>query len=164
MDRSRRWRSNSLAMYSISLSDIDPIWFVPFPFVVAWFVIVALMSIASGWHRLSRIYPARSWLPTETFRSATMALGSRYFPVSYKNCLTVQIGAEGIGFSVWLPFRILHPPLFIPWSSIAECKEEKSWFITARVLYITDSKTRFIFRGKIADAIGDNWQRCHFSK
>ncbi len=42
----------------------------------------------------------------------------RIMPASYKACITLIVNEEGIGFSVLWPFRVGHPPLYIPWSDV----------------------------------------------
>ena len=88
-----------------------------------------LISLLSGWRRLSKTYPAR--LPFTGkhwwFQSAEMRWTSHY-----GGCLIVGGNHEGLHLSVLLPFRIAHPPLFIPWSDIST-REQKSRFSFTRV-------------------------------
>ncbi len=44
--------------------------------------------------------------------------GGRVGMVNYNGCLTIHSSAEGLHLSVWLPFRLGHPPLFIPWDTV----------------------------------------------
>ena len=88
-----------------------------------------LVAIVSGWRRLSEAYPAR--LPFTGkhwwFQSAEMGRRSRY-----GGTLIVGANHEGMHLSVLLPFRVAHPPLFIPWSDIT-MREQKSRFSSTRM-------------------------------
>ena len=150
-------------MYGSSTPDIDPIWFLPL-FVLGWCAVCAFLSLKGGWHTLSQLYSARNRLPSEIFRFASMGLGLGYFPVGYGSCLTIQVGTEGIGLSILPLFRILHPPLFIPWSAVSDCKQEKFWFLTHRALYLAEPKTRLLFRGRVAAAVSNYWERHRLSQ
>lgn len=38
--------------------------------------------------------------------------------VAYSNCLTVHTSEDGLYLSILFPFRLGHPPVFIPWEAI----------------------------------------------
>jgi len=88
-----------------------------------------LISRLSGWRRLSEVYPAR--LPFTGkhwwFQGAEMGRKSHY-----GGSLIVGANHEGLHLAVLLPFRIAHPPLFIPWSDIS-MHEQKSRFSFTKV-------------------------------
>jgi hypothetical protein len=80
-----------------------------------WFLLSALIARASGWKALAEAYPLQSD-PTGTklrFQSATLRWSSNYTGL-------VQIGcdSQGLYLSIFLLFRIGHPPMFIPWGDI----------------------------------------------
>ena len=92
------------------------LFFVLFPFFFAamWCAISLLLSAVGGWRRLAKRFPASSQPTGRRF----FMLGGRFGLVTYGGCLTVYSSPEGLYLSVLLPFRIGHPPLFIPWSAI----------------------------------------------
>ncbi len=98
-------------------------------FAAFWCGIVALISSMSGWRELSRIYRAtaspdgkRFW-----FQSASMRRGT-----NYGNCLILWVNPNGIYLSLFIPFRIGHPPLFIPWPDVS-MKEKQAFFFFKQV-------------------------------
>jgi hypothetical protein len=121
-------------------------------------------SFVGGWYELSQQYPDQRRMREKTYRFASMGLGRGYFPVSYGHCISVHVDAEGLAVSVLLPFRIFHPPFFIPWSAIAECKQERFWFLIHKAVYVIKPKTRLSFHGRVAAAIDDYWQRYRMSR
>jgi hypothetical protein len=36
----------------------------------------------------------------------------------YRNCLVIGASPTGLYLAVFLPFRLAHPPLFIPWNEV----------------------------------------------
>jgi len=36
----------------------------------------------------------------------------------YRNCLVVGASPTGLYLAVFFPFRVAHPPLFIPWNEV----------------------------------------------
>jgi hypothetical protein len=95
--------------------------------------VLMLLSFMSGWRSLARQF--RSSVPPsgDRFRFATGSLGSRFFPVSYSNCLTLTVGGGGIHLAVLSPFRPFHPPLFIPSAMIESVVEKRSLFGHTRI-------------------------------
>ena len=54
--------------------------------------------------------------------------------VNYNSCLTIHSGPEGIRLAVWAPFRLGHPPLFIPWSAMHKATTKRLfWMETVSV-------------------------------
>ncbi len=95
-------------------------------FVVAlWFAVGIAVSFLSGWAELARIYR----LPGEftgnrwKWQSARMRL-----LIGYNNCLTVGANQQGLYLAMFFPFRVGHPPLFIPWSDISVRKGKSLWW------------------------------------
>ena len=91
-----------------------PLEFIGF-FVVLWFAVFFFLATLGGWRRLAEAYRLNGPFEGERwhFRSARMRWG-----VNYKNCLTMGANRSGVYLAVLLPFRLAHPPLFIPWSEI----------------------------------------------
>jgi hypothetical protein len=84
-------------------------------FLVLWGLISYGISWMSGWHRLAQRFRWEQDFDGERwrFQSGSMRLGAHYNGV-----LTLGANREGIYLAVLFPFRLAHPPLFIPWSEI----------------------------------------------
>jgi hypothetical protein len=127
-------------------------WF-PLLFIGVWLLVCALISLTGGWHRLAARFPASSGIDGEAFRFASMSLGSGLFPVRYRNTLFVMVGRSGLGLSVFFPFRVLHPPLFIPWSAVETVRREPSWLMNPVAVYIRGFDKRLLFHGRAGKRI-----------
>ena len=107
----------------------NPVLF--FPFFVAFFSAICFaLSLISGWRSLAEHYKATQPFSGERWhlRSGSMGL------VSYGSCLTLGANTEGIFLSVLFPFRVGHPPLFIPWSEV-QSAEHCRWFFFPMVRF-----------------------------
>jgi hypothetical protein len=129
-------------------------------FIVAWLGTCALLSLMGGWHRLAKKFRATSEIDGEKYRFVSMSLGTGLFPVRYRNSLFVTVGRSGVALSVLFPFRVLHPPLFIPWSDVETVRPESSWLTNPVALYVRGFDKRLLFRGhagkKILEAFTAN--------
>jgi hypothetical protein len=89
-----------------------------------WVVTCFFISLLTGWFELGRTYRAAqpfdgtSW----RFQDAQFRMLSHYNKV-----LTVGANSQGLSLAVFLPFRVGHPPLFIPWQDIS-VRPGKSWW------------------------------------
>ncbi len=131
---------------------LEPHYFVPL-FIAMWISVSGLLSYMGGWRALSKVYPDRGACDGETFRFASMSLGRGVFPVNYGSCLSVRVGVLGVGLATRIPFRLFHPPLFIPWSAVSACKVEKFLFFKQTAVYLTSPDTRLRFGGRVGRAI-----------
>jgi hypothetical protein len=94
-------------------------------FVGMWCAISFLLSAVGGWRRLA-----------ESFRAGDEPCGRLFFMqsgkvglVNYGSCLTIHTAPNGLYLSVWLPFRLGHPPLFIPWDAVRNATTRRFlWF------------------------------------
>src|ERR1700742_2187491 len=87
----------------------------PFFFVGMWVTVSLLLSLIGGWRALARQYPAPepaegTWFP---FCSATVGWGN------YNGCLNLRASPAGLRIAVLLPFRLGHPPFFVPWRDLS---------------------------------------------
>jgi hypothetical protein len=89
-------------------------------FVVFWCAISFVISLLGGWWFLASAYRAKSDFIGERwwFRSAGFGLAN------YENVLIVGANQAGLHLACIVPFRVGHPPLFIPWSEL-EMKHER---------------------------------------
>jgi hypothetical protein len=63
--------------------------------------------------------------------------------------LFVRFDSAGIGLSVFPLFRFFHPRLFIPWSAVSDCKQERHWFMNFTAVYVSEPSVRMLFRGRL---------------
>jgi hypothetical protein len=82
----------------------------PLFFVGVWCAVSLMFSTIGGWRRLAESFPARGQPSGRRFSWQ----GAKVGQVRYHGCLTIYSSADGLYFSMWLPFRLGHPPLFIP--------------------------------------------------
>ncbi len=47
--------------------------------------------------------------------------------IGYNHCLTIGADPRGLYLSIFFPFRIAHPPLFIPWQDISLVSKTFLW-------------------------------------
>jgi hypothetical protein len=96
----------------------------PFFFVGMWCAVSLILSTLGGWRRLAESFPARGEPSGRRFSMQ----GGRVGPVKYGGCLTIYSSPEGLYLSVWLPFRLGHPPLFIPWDAVRNATARRSFW------------------------------------
>jgi len=92
------------------------VFFVLFPcfFLGMWCAVSLVLSTLGGWRRLAESFPARGQPSGRRF----VMQGAKVGLVHYSGCLTICSSPEGLYLSVWLPFRLGHPPLLIPWHAV----------------------------------------------
>jgi hypothetical protein len=93
-------------------------------FVGIRYVVGILVYSISGWARLA-----------ERFAAGGEPTGKRFFmqygvvgTVIYGCNLTIHTAPNGFYLSVWLPFRIGNPPLFIPWQEVRNATTYPFWW------------------------------------
>jgi hypothetical protein len=59
-----------------------------------------------------------------------------WFPVSYRSCVTFTVTPTGLALSIFFPFRLLSPPLFIPWRDVESVTEGRFPFVRCVTLRI----------------------------
>jgi hypothetical protein len=95
-------------------------FYVVFP--VLWISVCIFLSRLSGWHQLAQKYPRIDFVSGEKWRFRSAKL--RY-SVGYNGCINFIANREGLGISIFFPFRVGHPPLFIRWTDIAISKDKQ---------------------------------------
>jgi hypothetical protein len=121
-------------------------WFVPV-FVVGWIAVCGLLARLSGWTVLAQRFRAYGPMEGQRFRFASGSLGREVLPVSYGHCLFVAVSSQGLGIALFLPFRVLSPPLVIPWAEVESMTERRILFFEVVVLAVRDSWVRLSLRG-----------------
>jgi hypothetical protein len=67
---------------------------------------------------------------------------------SYGSCLIVGVDPTGIRLSILFPFRIGHPPLFLPWRALRIDPPSKWWWRTTLVVKAAQEGVTLRFGGK----------------
>jgi hypothetical protein len=90
-------------------------------FVVVSAVIGSVLAGAGGWRALAARYPlSRSDAHDEeqhrfaSLKTAGGAIGT----ATYRSVVTIGLGPRGISLSLWAPFAMNHPPIFLPWEAV----------------------------------------------
>jgi hypothetical protein len=95
-------------------------------FALSMMVIVSFfIALVGGWFELGWAYRA-----TRDFAESSWRFQDAQFRLltGYNNILTVGSNAEGLYLAVFFPFRIGHPPLFIPWQDVSVRLGRFLWF------------------------------------
>lgn len=86
-----------------------------------WTAVSLLISRVGGWHALARRFRIENQFTGERWRwqSAQMR-----WIAAYHNCVTIGASPDGLYVAPFFPFRVAHPPLFIPWSEVSYSKRK----------------------------------------
>jgi hypothetical protein len=77
------------------------------------------ISLVGGWFLLARKFPDRPFVASQVFSSTSGYFGRVIG--GYRNCISVGANTFGLRLSIFPLFRILHPPMVLPWSQVADC-------------------------------------------
>ncbi|MDO8804124.1 MAG: hypothetical protein Q7R35_06820 [Elusimicrobiota bacterium] len=137
-------------MHSDPFPGFSP-WMVPF-FILGWTCFVLyLISFASGWRRLARLYPAYNPPDGTRLRFQSGKVGW----AAYNNCLTYCAGFSGLYMAVFPLLSFGHRPLLIPWGEIRVVEEKSMFFRHYAVLAIgVPEAARITIPKKVLDASG----------
>jgi hypothetical protein len=94
-------------------------------FVAVSVLVGAAMAGAGGWRALAERYPAvpAIALEEERYRFTSIRTGGGLLgTATYDSCVTVGVSTGGISLALWAPFRLFHPPLFVPWEAVESCR------------------------------------------
>ena len=92
-------------------------------FTVVSILVGALMAGAGGWRALAAAYPADATrgngAEEERFRFASLrTAGGSLGTATFESCVNIGVGDRGISVALWAPFRLGHPPIFVPWNGV----------------------------------------------
>lgn len=113
-----------------------------------WCAVLAILSLAGGWDRLSKKFPAPEHLLTtgKEFRFQS----ARFRVVNYSLCVTVRVHDDGTTISVMKLFGFRHKPIFIPYTEMKEPSTGR--FITEYLVFRADT-VRVEIHGSSAEEI-----------
>jgi hypothetical protein len=135
-------------------------WLFVFLFVAQWALVSYVISLLSGWMELSRrfrdagAYYSYQW-PFQSVRMRTI-FGS------YANCVNFRADETGLYMAVFRPFRLGHPPLFIPWSEVQVAAHSQGLIFKSRKLFLGRQElipllVRSSLAEKLQEAAGQGW-------
>lgn len=96
-------------------------------FVVLWTLVMSLMSIISGWRKLSLLYPAPQTVNDDSslrFSMCSLRMGF----ISYNSIADITFTHSGIVFKVMKIFSFMHKPIFIPYEKISDVENGRKFF------------------------------------
>ena len=126
----------------------EPQWLVPL-FAAFWFGGAAIMARLAGWAKLAAAFPASAPPTGESFRFVTAIVGSRHFPIKYRNCCHLVVADRGIYLSLMFPFKFQSPAFFVPWSAVENVVEAQQLSNRAVTLHFQGQLAQVTLRGPL---------------
>jgi hypothetical protein len=103
-----------------------PLWF-PLFFIGMWLFVSAFFALISGWVFLARRFRAGSRPEGQKVTGQVKQMGV----VPESRVTHMIVSDSGLYLYASLPFRFMHPALFIPWSEVRLAGESKTlWWYT----------------------------------
>lgn len=123
-------------------------------FLIFWCGVNAILSLLSGWYQLSKKFLCPTdFQTTHSCGLTSMTLGIPFFPVNYSHCIFVRIGEAGIRISILFLFRILSPPILIPWREIESVRRVRYMLFNSTVINLKNDNQRFRFFWRTGETI-----------
>ena len=114
------------------------------------------LSLLGGWHALAKHYHSRDPLRGgDNFIGAGLMLrrAGSPVPVVYRDLVFVQVAGVGLGLSISLFLRLLHPSLIIPWAAVLGCYRDERWFNHSVIVDVVQPRIRLFFSGASGEQI-----------
>ena len=122
-------------------------------FGLEWIGISFVLSLAAGWPALAKQFRARQPLQGERYRFVFSTMGAPRRLFAPCNYLSVTVNASGFSLSTWFIYRLFHPPLFIPWQTVASIETKPSLFSTTTDIRIRGQWSVISLRGKTGERV-----------
>jgi len=126
-------------------------------------VVSSLISLIGGWIFLARKYPDQPFKPEQSFSLNSAYLGR--IIGGYRSCISVGINSFELRLSILPVFRLMHPPIVIPWSEVRSCGQSRLFGFRSGLRLDVAQWPRpiylYSFLGKYGDAratILRNWE------
>jgi hypothetical protein len=141
-------------------------------FIAAWLVVFplfcmgigGLLSVIGGWRELAATYRVEpSALQASPGRTTSGAFRRSWMPlpVNYSHCLRVHLFADGFGLGVWRIFSFMHPPLFIPWTVVSDCRKGGFLFMRYTEVSLHGSPIKVMVGGWPGHKLYETWTAAH---
>jgi len=140
-----------------------PQWFL-LTFGAMWLGICSILAILGGWRSLAMDFCAAEPATGEVFRFVSGSMGLGVFPVSYGRCLFVTVAQTGVQISILFLFRVLSPPLFIPWTEVESVEEKRFLLFRSTLIRVRGHWPRITLRGQSARRVAEvytQWSSQH---
>lgn len=137
-------------------------WLVVFPLL--WMAICGLLSTVGGWRELATVYRVdAAALKGSPARTTSGALRRSWMPlpVNYSHILRVHLFADGFGLGVWRLFGFMHPPLFIPWTAVRDCRKGSMLFMRYVEVTLHGSNVAILVAGWPGHKLQEAWLAAH---
>jgi hypothetical protein len=121
----------------------------PFFFVGMWVMVSWLIAMIGGWSRLAGHYRASSDFLGQTWNMCSGRMGIS----NYNGVLTIGANSNGLHLAVLLPFRVGHPPLFIPWEEISTTPVKNFWVAYTELRFAAVPGVTLRLREKFAQRV-----------
>jgi len=100
------------------MDNTDLLWFIPSMFVatftIPFIITMKLLAYFSGWERLAEDYSCHGVFDGKIYHRQS----ARIKWTSYKGCLKVGVGDQGLYLAqIWM-FSLFHKPILIPWNEL----------------------------------------------
>ena len=125
----------------------NPLWFVAF-LLAAWVAVTALLAVLSGWPSLAKRFRTGLRPPGTPMRGQVSRIGL----VTERNVTRLVVSDRGLYLWTLWPFRLLRPPLLIPWAAVRSVRE-RSLLWTATYVVDIGAPVEIALRKKAYDAI-----------
>ena len=125
----------------------NPFWFVVF-LVVAWVAVTALLAVLSGWPSLATRFRTDTRPPGAPLRGQVSRIGL----VTERNVTGLVVSDRGLYLWTLWPFRLLRPPLLIPWTAVRSVRE-RAVLWTATYVVDVGASVDIALRKRAYDAI-----------
>jgi len=126
-------------------------------FAAMWCGIISLLSRQGGWLALSKEFLDSQPPQGKRFLFASMQIRNGRLPVNYGSCIMAHLGKGGLRLAVLPIFRIMHPPLLIPWHEISEVTPTKIFLFAGYTAKIGRTHSELSFRGELGEAVYVAW-------
>jgi hypothetical protein len=120
-----------------------------FIFILIWFGVSALSAFSSGWFSLAKLFRATKNVNKIDFWLCSGLIGySGRISFPYNHCLFVTLTDTGFRLSIFFPFRLLHPPLFIPWKQVYSVTSQSYFSSKEAVVHIQGFSVKIRISGQ----------------
>lgn len=146
-------------MLTLNYALHHPWFFTVVPFF--WALQCGVQSYFAGWLRMAK----RFGVAALSRKARPMRFATGFFttyrglPVSFRNCLHLDVDESGIRFSVFFLWRWFHPPFVLPWEAIEGMSRERYFMVPHTVIHVRGEKARIRVALKAGTALEEAYAR-----
>jgi hypothetical protein len=124
-------------------------------FWLGWFAYSIAMSLIGGWHSLARRFAATAAPAGKRWHFVSGSVAHwAWLPMQYHVTFFLTLSEEGFRLSVFLPVRLMHPPLQIPWTAVSHMRTEPFLLLFRQTcVEIKGSPVKLRLRGRAGKAL-----------